>query len=274
MSSIENISLYIPHVFANISANRIASSFEKYIGKVSRVDLVPKIDRTGKHYNAAYVHFNYWYYNYAAYNFQTRVLSPEVSAKFVYDDPWFWIVLENKATKHVSGERKQRINLTDFAEKVEAPDQDYYEQKAYIPDYDHPTILRTREYARECIEHSKQTLDEIFEDEDANYPLSRKEIAICNSCECAMDHYSDWLKKPVPRIYYDDELEQILDEMDDLEHDIELDEEEQQRLEDEEEALMYAKFRRANRQQDIERFQHRLSTLKQQMEAQQKENTL
>ena len=266
------MSLYIPHVFANISANRIAYSFEQYIGKVSHVDLVSKIDRTGKYYNAAYVHFTYWYHSDAAYNFQCRVLNHETGAKFVYDDPWFWIVLKNNSKKHAVSGRKHRVNLTDFAAKVEAEDQDYYEQKAYIPDYRYPSILRTREYAKDCIEHSKKTLDEMMDDEeDYYYPLSRKQVAICNSCECAMDYYSEWLKKPVPRIYYDDELEQILNEMDEVEEEMEFDEEER---EDEEEALMYAKIRRANRQQDIERFQLRLNTLKQQIDAQQKEKTL
>jgi hypothetical protein len=265
MSDIKNISLYIPHVFANISASRIARSFEQYIGKVSRVDLVSKIDRTGKYYNAAYVHFTYWYDSDAGYNFQCRVLNNEIGgAKFVYDDPWHWIVLENKSKKYsVGGGRKQRVNLTDFAAKVEAEDQDYYEQKAYIPDYRYPSILRTREYAKECIKYNEETLEDRFDEEDANYPLSRKEVELYNSLYFSTEYYSDWLKKPVPKIYYDDELEQILDEMDEVEEEMDLEEEE---LEDEEKALIYAKMRRANRQQDIERFQLRINTLKQQMD--------
>jgi len=111
MSSINNISLYIPHVFANISKEFIAEIFEKLrIGKILSIDFVYKLGRDAP-YNTAYVHFEYWYENTAAYNFQERVLNPEKEAKIIYDDPWYWIVFENKAKKHVSGDRKPRIAL-------------------------------------------------------------------------------------------------------------------------------------------------------------------
>jgi hypothetical protein len=32
----------------------------------------------------------------------------------MYEDPWYWIVLENKARKVVSGDRKPRIDLGNF----------------------------------------------------------------------------------------------------------------------------------------------------------------
>ena len=111
MSSIINMSLYIPHVFANISKEFIAETFEKLrIGKVNKIDFVYKLGKDAP-YNTAYVHFEYWYDNTAAYNFQERVMNPEKEAKIIYDEPWYWIVLENKAKKHVSGDRKQRIAL-------------------------------------------------------------------------------------------------------------------------------------------------------------------
>lgn len=111
MSSINNISLYIPRVFANIIKEDVVNVFEKLlIGKVSNIDFVIKIcDQI--QYNAIYIHFEYWYDNTAARNFQERVLNPDKEARIVYDDPWFWVVLENKATKHVSGDRKPRIVL-------------------------------------------------------------------------------------------------------------------------------------------------------------------
>jgi hypothetical protein len=34
-----------------------------------------------------------------------------MEARVVYDEPWYWIVLENKARKHIPGERKPRIDL-------------------------------------------------------------------------------------------------------------------------------------------------------------------
>lgn len=108
MSSISNMSLYIPHVFGNISKEQVAETFEKLkIGKVNNIDFVQKMGK--EIYNAAYIHFEYWYDNTAARNFQERVLNPEKEARIIYDEPWYWIVLENNAKKHVSGDRKPRI---------------------------------------------------------------------------------------------------------------------------------------------------------------------
>jgi hypothetical protein len=112
-SQFANISLYIPHVFANFSKKMVAETFEDLrIGNVKRVDFVYKRGSNGN-FNAAYIHFNHWYDNVAARNFQERVLDVNREARIVYDEPWYWIVLENK-TKKVS-ERKPRINLEALA---------------------------------------------------------------------------------------------------------------------------------------------------------------
>ena len=113
-SAIANISLYIPHVFANFSKKMVAETFENLrIGNVKRVDFVYKRGSNGD-FNAVYIHFNYWYDNVAACNFQERVLDPNREARIVYDEPWYWIVLENK-TKKASSDRKPRINLEALA---------------------------------------------------------------------------------------------------------------------------------------------------------------
>ena len=106
-NTFENISLYIPRVFLNITQEKIKSAFEKNgIGKVKRVDLVSKVPE----YNNAYVHFEYWNDTITSRNFQSHA-KEQKGAKLVYDDPWHWIVLENKATKYEPGARKVRINL-------------------------------------------------------------------------------------------------------------------------------------------------------------------
>lgn len=120
MSSVRNISLYIPRVFTNYSKADISRAFERvFIGKVSKIDFVAKMCNDGTAYNSVYIHFEYWYDNVAAINFQERVLDPNQEARLVYDDPWYWIVFENKAKKHIPGERKARIDLGDLNEKKE-----------------------------------------------------------------------------------------------------------------------------------------------------------
>ena len=110
-ANFDNISLYIPHVFANINRNRVADTFENLrIGNVKRVDIVSKRSSNGEHYNTVYIHFNYWYDNVASRNFQERVLDPNMEARIVYDEPWYWIVLENKSANKSIG-RKPRVNV-------------------------------------------------------------------------------------------------------------------------------------------------------------------
>ena len=91
------LSLYIPRVFANITKERVAQIFESLrLGEVSVVDFVPREDsNTGEPYNMAFVHFNRWYDNTASTNFQGKVNDPNTEAKVVYDEPWYWICLPN-----------------------------------------------------------------------------------------------------------------------------------------------------------------------------------
>jgi len=101
------MSLYIPHVFPNFTSEYIARVFELLeIGYVDHVDMVAKLDKNGRPYNSAYIHFAEWCNTIITKNFQKRVLDPEREALIVHDDPWYWIVLENKGKKHVPGERK------------------------------------------------------------------------------------------------------------------------------------------------------------------------
>jgi hypothetical protein len=101
MSSInQQLSLFVPYMFLNITEARIAAIFASLLlGEVHHVDFVPKTDKNGKKYNAAYIHFRHWYNTPTVENFQERVTNPDKEARIVYDEPWFWIVLENTAVK-------------------------------------------------------------------------------------------------------------------------------------------------------------------------------
>lgn len=105
-----NISLYIPYVFVNFDKQFIIDTFQE-IGEVSEVDFVAKQDRSGKAYNAVYVHFKQWYTNDEAVAFYNDVLDETTQTKFYYDDRWYWIVLPNKAKKYNPAEPKTKIEL-------------------------------------------------------------------------------------------------------------------------------------------------------------------
>lgn len=94
----QDLSLFIPHMFPNITLERIHHVFSSnYIGDVKRVDFVPKTDKQGNIYNSAYIHFNSWCNSITVSNLQARILDPKREARVVYDDPWYWIILQNTA---------------------------------------------------------------------------------------------------------------------------------------------------------------------------------
>ena len=114
----ENISLYIPRVFVNISRERMSEVFlNQEIGSVKSIDLVPKLDSHGQYYNCAFVHFNYWFDNVIARNLQTKIRTIGEQAKVMYDDPWYWVVLENKTEKRAPHKPKLRIDLSELNPK-------------------------------------------------------------------------------------------------------------------------------------------------------------
>jgi hypothetical protein len=112
----QSLSLYIPHVFENISEKKMKEVFEDQgLGKVKNIDFIEKMDKNGKIYKTAFVHFECWYDSIITRNFQERIKNPNKEARIVYNDPWFWVCFENKGKKHIPGERKERINLHDFS---------------------------------------------------------------------------------------------------------------------------------------------------------------
>lgn len=120
MTSInQQLSLFVPYMFPNITEARVSAIFSALLlGEVHHVDFIPKTDKNGKSYNAAYIHFAFWHESDTAARFQERVTNPGKEARLVYDEPWFWIVLENTAIK---GSRAQETELvsSDYAAILE-----------------------------------------------------------------------------------------------------------------------------------------------------------
>ena len=91
-------SIYIPRVYANISTEFVAETFESLnLGIVDRVEAVPRPgDKTTY---MAFVYFASWNSgNKAAAHLAKRINCPTpgaTQARIVYDDPWYWILLPN-----------------------------------------------------------------------------------------------------------------------------------------------------------------------------------
>lgn len=85
------MSLYIPSVTSKTTEEQIKHVFKMLdLGVVSRVDFVEKDNGN----SMAFVHFEYWLLNNSSYHLQERIQT-EGQAKIVYNDPYYWIVMEN-----------------------------------------------------------------------------------------------------------------------------------------------------------------------------------
>jgi hypothetical protein len=123
-TTMKNISLFIPHIFANYRKEDVIKVFEdKQIGKVNHIDYIKKFNN-GTDYYAAYIHFDFWYENSESVKLNKDVLDPKKEARIMYEEPWYWIVLENKTPQKMnikSGDRKLRIDIKGLSSSSAVP---------------------------------------------------------------------------------------------------------------------------------------------------------
>lgn len=107
------MSLYIPSVIPSTTEEQIKYVFRMLdLGLVSRVDFVEKDNGL----YMAFVHFEYWMINNSSYYLQERIQS-EGQSKIIYDDPHFWIVMENKNPR-TAGEIELEHRIHELEERV------------------------------------------------------------------------------------------------------------------------------------------------------------
>lgn len=188
MSAINaKLSLFIPHVFPNFSEEYVTEVFETHLnlGKVSHIDFIEKEDKHGQAYNAAYVHFTEWFQTEQTVKFQQNVCS-EKGARIIYDDPWFWMVLENKKKKNIPGERKPRLDLSENVE-VTAPviQKPVLKRDTNMPEMDFPDMLP----APKTAPMPPVSLQELLKMPDEN-GFTEEDYAKMNELEDYMDEQS------------------------------------------------------------------------------------
>ena len=123
----QHLSLMIPRVFPQwIDEAKIIDIFDKqHIGRVGKVSIKRKADDPGRDYPIyqAFIYFSVWYNTEIAYNFQQRIFGPKKQARVVYDDPWFWVVFENKKQKLSPADKRMlRIDAQTYANQVNVDD--------------------------------------------------------------------------------------------------------------------------------------------------------
>ena len=93
-------SMCIPRVYPNITEGRIRKIFDELnIGVIDRVDIVSKNTEKGEKFNRVFIHMDRWFHNSNASVARERLLGGK-DIKIIYDDPWFWLILENTGSKN------------------------------------------------------------------------------------------------------------------------------------------------------------------------------
>ena len=106
----QGLSLTIPRVFLQwVDEQLIVDIFDRqHLGRVYKVNIIHMKDESARRGHPMYkaiVYFSAWYNNIIAYNFQQRIFN-EGDAKIVYDDPWFWVAMENKEQRLSNNDRR------------------------------------------------------------------------------------------------------------------------------------------------------------------------
>jgi len=106
----QGLSLTIPRVFPQwVDEQLIIDMFDRqHLGRVYKVNIIHMKGESrsrGHPMYKAIVYFSVWYNNIIAYNFQQRIFN-KGDAKIVYDDPWFWVAMENKQQRLSNNDKR------------------------------------------------------------------------------------------------------------------------------------------------------------------------
>jgi len=170
----QQMSLYIPHVFANITEERIIKAFQtRQIGKVNHVDFVPKFGKGNKIHQSAYLHFDYWYDTKASRDMQSD-LEVGKETKIVYDHPWYWNLYKNETKKFGgNGQRKERLVLEKptIQEKKEPEPEEIFKEEDFSKTFTQEEIdeIERMILQEEEFQEQEEEFQECFGWVDARY---------------------------------------------------------------------------------------------------------
>ena len=130
MTSVKNISLYVPRMAEDSHKNSPFKDLQDFvrfrfkalaIGEVSHIDFKKGfVNKDGRMYYKAFIHFNLWYDNPTTRSIQDRIFHQDQynnsCAKLVYDDPHYWMLLEYKENQNKS-KKQQAFELVSKLEQ-------------------------------------------------------------------------------------------------------------------------------------------------------------
>jgi hypothetical protein len=98
-SMVSGVSIYLPHVFSNISKDDVARTFEdKFnIGKIYKIECIPKVnEKNGHQYYSCFIFFKYWYDNANTQYILYRLHNGEQTRLF-YSPDKYWVICHNQS---------------------------------------------------------------------------------------------------------------------------------------------------------------------------------
>jgi len=119
----------IPRVFPQwIDEQKIINIFhQQQLGRVYKVSIIRMPDSKKRSFPIyqAFVYFSAWYDNTIAYNFQQRIFGAKKQARVVYDDPWYWVVFENKKRRLSNNDKRiMRLGYQAYLQELACAEQE------------------------------------------------------------------------------------------------------------------------------------------------------
>lgn len=120
----QNMNIFIPHIFPNwANKNKIIKIFENLdIGIIDNIYFIKKNNKYNNTYYQAHIIFEQWIDSNQNRNIQEKIYKNNLSAKIVYDDPWYWILLKSNKSHNKLGftpEIKTNSNIyNNFMHKI------------------------------------------------------------------------------------------------------------------------------------------------------------
>jgi hypothetical protein len=152
----QNLSLIMHNVLSRYThEEKIVQVFhEQHIGKVFKVSFrrMP-INKKNKIliYNAT-IYFSVWYDTPIAYNLQQRILNGMGLARVMYDDPWHWIVFENKSRPRFSKIEKRIMRIAADTYKIQHENEQIQKRNAEIEAENAYMIQQQLAFQNQCIQ--------------------------------------------------------------------------------------------------------------------------
>jgi hypothetical protein len=109
-------SLCIPRVFSNIKWQQVKSTIEELnLGRVLRVDMVPKTNEKGDKFQSVFIHFKFWDRSEEAQMVRHKLIAGD-KIKIIYNDPWYWQISMSNVPKPTFN-KKNKTNSNDKSSK-------------------------------------------------------------------------------------------------------------------------------------------------------------